>query len=173
MVQSSSAPESSLTLKDFKQTSSFCFLKWKFFVRKQQVWILDRNTYIWTWVLMVLLDFFCFGKIICKILARDLEDQFSTKHLQYIGGEIYTFWRKIYFSIFCVPSVMFIVKVTYVPLEVPLYIWISSFFQDTERAVTRKEGINLAKEYGCIFIECSAKTRVNIQQCFEELVLKV
>lgn len=31
----------------------------------------------------------------------------------------------------------------------------------------------MAREYGCLFIECSAKTRVNVQQCFEELVLKV
>lgn len=46
-------------------------------------------------------------------------------------------------------------------------------FQDSERVVTKKEGINFAREYGCLFIECSAKTRVNVQQCFEELVLKV
>ena len=46
-------------------------------------------------------------------------------------------------------------------------------FQESDRAVTKKEGINFAREYGCLFIECSAKTRVNVQQCFEELVLKV
>ena len=39
--------------------------------------------------------------------------------------------------------------------------------------MTKKEGIDFAREYGCLFIECSAKTRVNVQQCFEELVLKV
>ncbi|XAR73172.1 hypothetical protein NMG60_11007046 [Bertholletia excelsa] len=45
--------------------------------------------------------------------------------------------------------------------------------KDNERLVTRKEGIDLAREYGCLFIECSAKTRANVQQCFDELVLKV
>lgn len=45
--------------------------------------------------------------------------------------------------------------------------------QEGDRVVTKKEGIELAREYGCLFIECSAKTRVNVEQCFEELVLKV
>ncbi|XP_027335187.1 ras-related protein RABC1-like [Abrus precatorius] len=45
--------------------------------------------------------------------------------------------------------------------------------KDSDRAVTKKEGIDFAREYGCLFIECSAKTRVNVQQCFEELVLKI
>ncbi|THG02139.1 hypothetical protein TEA_020171 [Camellia sinensis var. sinensis] len=45
--------------------------------------------------------------------------------------------------------------------------------KESERVVTKKEGINFAREYGCLFIECSAKTRVNVQQCFEELILKI
>ncbi|CAN6475936.1 unnamed protein product [Victoria cruziana] len=45
--------------------------------------------------------------------------------------------------------------------------------KDSERVVTKKEGIEFAREYGCLFLECSAKTRVNVEQCFEELVLKV
>ena len=45
--------------------------------------------------------------------------------------------------------------------------------QESERAVSKKEGIDFAWEYGCLFLECSAKTRVNVEQCFEELVLKV
>ncbi|KAH9610262.1 hypothetical protein KSS87_020388 [Heliosperma pusillum] len=45
--------------------------------------------------------------------------------------------------------------------------------KESERVVTKKEGIDFAREYGCLFIECSAKTRVNVQQCFEELVLKI
>ncbi|MFQ6645215.1 hypothetical protein Gotur_020192 [Gossypium turneri] len=49
----------------------------------------------------------------------------------------------------------------------------SNAFQESERVVTKKEGINFAREYGCLFIECSAKTRVNVQQCFDELVLKI
>lgn len=48
-----------------------------------------------------------------------------------------------------------------------------TFYQESERVVTKKEGIEFAREYGCLFLECSAKTRVNVEQCFEELVLKV
>ncbi|GAB2283154.1 Ras- protein rabc1 [Dionaea muscipula] len=45
--------------------------------------------------------------------------------------------------------------------------------KETERVVTKQEGIDFAREYGCLLIECSAKARVNVQQCFEELVLKI
>ena len=45
--------------------------------------------------------------------------------------------------------------------------------QDSEKAVSREEGEALAKELGCMFLECSAKTRENVEQCFEELALKV
>ncbi|CAN1353528.1 Ras-related protein RABC2a, partial [Linum perenne] len=45
--------------------------------------------------------------------------------------------------------------------------------KDSERAVTREEGLELAKEHGCLFLECSAKTRENVEQCFEELALKI
>ncbi|PHU06457.1 Ras-related protein RABC1 [Capsicum chinense] len=45
--------------------------------------------------------------------------------------------------------------------------------RESERAVTREEGIALAKELGGLFLECSAKTRQNVQNCFEELALKV
>ncbi|OVA19491.1 Small GTPase superfamily [Macleaya cordata] len=45
--------------------------------------------------------------------------------------------------------------------------------RDSERAVTREEGSALAQELGCLFLECSAKTRENVQQCFEELALKI
>lgn len=45
--------------------------------------------------------------------------------------------------------------------------------KEGERVVSKREGIDFAREYGCLFIECSAKTRVNVEQCFEELVLKI
>ncbi|XP_054807341.1 ras-related protein RABC1-like [Prosopis cineraria] len=45
--------------------------------------------------------------------------------------------------------------------------------KEGDRVVSKKEGIDFAREYGCLFIECSAKTRINVQQCFEELVLKI
>lgn len=47
------------------------------------------------------------------------------------------------------------------------------WFQESERAVSREEGLALAKDLGCLFLECSAKTRENVEQCFEELALKV
>ncbi|CAK9186354.1 unnamed protein product [Ilex paraguariensis] len=45
--------------------------------------------------------------------------------------------------------------------------------KDSERAVTVEEGMALAQEHKCFFLECSAKTRENVQQCFKELILKV
>ncbi|GMI78351.1 ARABIDOPSIS RAB GTPASE HOMOLOG C1, RAB GTPASE HOMOLOG 18-1, RAB GTPASE HOMOLOG B18 [Hibiscus trionum] len=45
--------------------------------------------------------------------------------------------------------------------------------KESERVVSKKEGIDFAQKYGCLFIECSAKTQVNVEQCFEELVLKI
>lgn len=51
--------------------------------------------------------------------------------------------------------------------------WSYLSFQESERVVSKKEGIDFAREYGCLYLECSAKTRVNVEQCFEELVLKV
>nr|GEU46583.1 zinc finger, CCHC-type [Tanacetum cinerariifolium] len=45
--------------------------------------------------------------------------------------------------------------------------------RDCPRVVTKKEGIEFAREYGCLFIECSEKTQVNVEQCFEELILKI
>lgn len=45
--------------------------------------------------------------------------------------------------------------------------------KDAERVVSKQEGIAFARQYGCLFLECSAKTRVNVEHCFEELVLKI
>ncbi|KAK3023068.1 hypothetical protein RJ639_043083 [Escallonia herrerae] len=45
--------------------------------------------------------------------------------------------------------------------------------RDSERAVTKEEGMALAEHHQCLFYECSAKTRENVQQCFKELALKV
>ncbi|CAL5350897.1 unnamed protein product [Camellia sinensis] len=45
--------------------------------------------------------------------------------------------------------------------------------RESERLVSREEGISLAKEHGCLFLECSAKTRENVDQCFAELALKI
>ncbi|GMI86682.1 ARABIDOPSIS RAB GTPASE HOMOLOG C1, RAB GTPASE HOMOLOG 18-1, RAB GTPASE HOMOLOG B18 [Hibiscus trionum] len=45
--------------------------------------------------------------------------------------------------------------------------------KESQRTVTKKEAIEFARDYGCLFIECSAKTHVNVQQCFDELVQKI
>lgn len=45
--------------------------------------------------------------------------------------------------------------------------------RESERAVSREEGMALAKELGSLFLECSAKTRENVEQCFKELALKI
>jgi len=41
------------------------------------------------------------------------------------------------------------------------------------REVSREEGLAYAKAKAMLYIECSAKTRLGIQQAFEELVLKI
>ncbi|KAK9079348.1 hypothetical protein SSX86_001019 [Deinandra increscens subsp. villosa] len=45
--------------------------------------------------------------------------------------------------------------------------------KESERFVSREEGAALAKELGCLFLECSATTQDNVHQCFEELALKI
>ncbi|EPS59105.1 hypothetical protein M569_15709, partial [Genlisea aurea] len=45
--------------------------------------------------------------------------------------------------------------------------------RENERTVSREEGMALAKELGSSFLESSAKTRENVEQCFEELSLKI
>ncbi|KAH9602113.1 hypothetical protein KSS87_015914, partial [Heliosperma pusillum] len=45
--------------------------------------------------------------------------------------------------------------------------------KDSERGVSREEGMALAEQLGSLFTECSAKTRENVEQCFEELAMKI
>ncbi|WCJ34444.1 hypothetical protein M5689_015754 [Euphorbia peplus] len=45
--------------------------------------------------------------------------------------------------------------------------------KESERGVSQEEGLALAKEHGCLFLECSAKTRTNVEKCFEELAIKI
>ncbi|KAJ9068748.1 Ras- protein Rab-18 [Entomophthora muscae] len=45
--------------------------------------------------------------------------------------------------------------------------------KETVRAVTRQEGIDYARSMETLFIECSAKTKLGIQQAVEELVRKI
>ncbi|CAH8380270.1 unnamed protein product [Eruca vesicaria subsp. sativa] len=39
--------------------------------------------------------------------------------------------------------------------------------RESERGVSREEGIALAKEVKCMFLDFSARTRKNVEQCFE------
>ncbi|KAJ8899823.1 hypothetical protein K2173_019524 [Erythroxylum novogranatense] len=45
--------------------------------------------------------------------------------------------------------------------------------RESQRAVSREEGMSLAKELGSLFLESSAKTRENVDKCFEDLALKI
>ena len=47
------------------------------------------------------------------------------------------------------------------------------WMQEAEREVSREEGVAMARQHGSLFLECSAKTKINVQQCFQELVQKV
>jgi GTPase KRas protein len=42
-----------------------------------------------------------------------------------------------------------------------------------KRTVSKEEGENLAKQYGCQYIETSAKTRMNVDEAFEALAMEV
>ena len=44
---------------------------------------------------------------------------------------------------------------------------------ESERQVTTGEGQDLAKSFGCPFFESSAKTRVNVEESFYELVREI
>jgi Ras-related protein Rab-18 len=44
---------------------------------------------------------------------------------------------------------------------------------DSTRVVSLQEGLNYAKKRQALFIECSAKTKLGVQQAIEELVQKV
>ncbi|KMZ61684.1 Ras-related protein RABC2a [Zostera marina] len=45
--------------------------------------------------------------------------------------------------------------------------------KESERMVTMEEGYSLAKQIGCLFLECSAITRENVEKCFGELATKI
>ena len=44
---------------------------------------------------------------------------------------------------------------------------------DAQRAVTRAEGIAFARQHGCLFLEVSAKSRLNVKEAFTELVSRI
>ncbi|KAL6719268.1 RAS1 protein [Lecanora helva] len=44
---------------------------------------------------------------------------------------------------------------------------------DAEREVSRQEGENLARQFGCAFIETSAKSRINVDNAFYNIVREI
>eukprot|EP00002_Diphylleia_rotans_P022614 TRINITY_DN442_c0_g3_i1.p1 TRINITY_DN442_c0_g3~~TRINITY_DN442_c0_g3_i1.p1 ORF type:complete len:188 (+),score=45.87 TRINITY_DN442_c0_g3_i1:82-645(+) len=57
--------------------------------------------------------------------------------------------------------------------QVPLVIVGNKSDLENERQVSTAEGRELAKSVGCPFMETSAKTRVNVEECFFELVREI
>ncbi|KAI8983728.1 P-loop containing nucleoside triphosphate hydrolase protein [Pilobolus umbonatus] len=45
--------------------------------------------------------------------------------------------------------------------------------KESSRVVSYEEGANLAKKLQTLFVECSAKTKIGVEQAFEELVEKI
>lgn len=45
--------------------------------------------------------------------------------------------------------------------------------KESGRTVSREEGMALAQEHKCCFLECSAKATENVQECFNDLVSKI
>lgn len=54
--------------------------------------------------------------------------------------------------------------------EVPLILVGSKCDLESDREVSKEEGKSLAEKFGCPFYETSAKTRVNVDEVFHELV---
>jgi len=44
---------------------------------------------------------------------------------------------------------------------------------DSERMVSRPDGEDLARQFGCPFFEASAKARINVEEAFYELVREI
>ncbi|CAN1339618.1 Ras-related protein RABC2a [Linum perenne] len=45
--------------------------------------------------------------------------------------------------------------------------------KDSERAVSKEEGMALARQLQCSFLECTAKSRENVDELFSELIYKI
>jgi len=53
-----------------------------------------------------------------------------------------------------------------------VYLLVANKVDRDDRVVTTATGEQFAREHGMVFLECSAKTKKNIEQVFDELVLK-
>ena len=57
--------------------------------------------------------------------------------------------------------------------KVPIFLIGNKIDMEYDRQVSSEEGILLAKEYGCIFYECSAKSNINIDSIINGIVKKI
>ncbi|GAM29074.1 hypothetical protein SAMD00019534_122500 [Acytostelium subglobosum LB1] len=85
------------------------------------------------------------------ILTYDVTKRESFKNLQYWLNEVETFATR--------PNVVKLL--------------VGNKIDKENREVSREEGLEFAKSKAMFFIECSAKTKIGIQQAFEELAHKI
>jgi GTPase KRas protein len=57
--------------------------------------------------------------------------------------------------------------------NVPLVLVGNKYDLTNERKVTTEEGMDLAKTWNCPFFETSAKTGINVEECFFQLVREI
>jgi GTPase KRas len=57
--------------------------------------------------------------------------------------------------------------------KVPIVLCGNKCDLETDRQITCLEGAELSKSFGCPFMETSARTRVNVEECFFELVREI
>ena len=78
----------------------------------------------------------------------------------------------IFIMINIYPSFFFFIFVNFFQFrkKVPLILVGSKCDLESEREVSRSEGQELSQKWSCPFFETSAKTQVNVQEVFTELV---
>jgi Ras-related protein Rap-1A/Ras-related protein Rap-1B len=57
--------------------------------------------------------------------------------------------------------------------EVPMILVGNKCDLNDQRVITTDQGADLAKKFGCAFLEASAKTRTNVEQIFHDLIRQI
>jgi len=57
--------------------------------------------------------------------------------------------------------------------EVPMVLVGNKCDLNDQRVISTEQGTDLAKKFGCAFLEASAKTRVNVEQIFHDLIRQI
>jgi GTPase SAR1 family protein len=55
-------------------------------------------------------------------------------------------------------------------IQVPIVLVGNKVDLEDQRRVAKTQGLNLSKQFGCAFLEASAKARTNVQEIFATLV---